>query len=250
MFSLLTLLISCFHTFTKHETLLIQLRISLIQSHIWQSQERQKIIKQQRHLFAGWTTDNWDPWFVPLALLYRLCQADSACYCRVKVGGGGGGGGGDGGRVETGGGPGGWGPRLVAGQCCCRRRRDQSIYTQHRDLWHQRTERSPACRRPASCSPPSSPPASAWRWTRPRTRWVGWGGDTHTRHQRGGESLSDTELECHHGGRQAGRVWYWLVVARHCCLTPYTPRTTHYKHWVITAWCMMRLSGLHAPYQW
>ena len=50
--------------------------------------------------------DNWDPWFVPLALLYRLCQADSACYCRVKVGGGGGGGGGDGGRVETGGGPG------------------------------------------------------------------------------------------------------------------------------------------------
>ena len=44
--------------------------------------------------------DNWDPWFVPLALLYRLCQADSACYCRVKVGGGGGGGGGDGGRVS------------------------------------------------------------------------------------------------------------------------------------------------------
>ena len=56
MFSLLTLLISCFHTFTKHETLFIQLRISLTQSHILQLQERQKIIKQQRHLFAGWTT--------------------------------------------------------------------------------------------------------------------------------------------------------------------------------------------------
>ena len=78
--------------------------------------------------------------------------------------------------------------------------------------------------------------------------WVGAG--THTPGTSEAGKVWVTQSWSATTGRQAGRVWYWLVVARHCCLTPYTPRTTHYKHWVITAWCLMRLAGLHAPYQW
>ena len=126
MFSLLTLLISCLHTFTKLETLFIQLRIKAAFD---------KHSREQRPQTLGCRVDSSTTG--THGLYHWHCSIDyvrqtaAACYCTVKVWGGGGGGGGDGGRVETGGGPGGWGPWLVA-QCCCRRR-DHRIHTQHRD---------------------------------------------------------------------------------------------------------------------
>ena len=41
--------------------------------------ENYKTAETRDTWLPGGQFDNWDPWFVPLALLYRLCQADSRC---------------------------------------------------------------------------------------------------------------------------------------------------------------------------